>query len=92
MTRQEQAWLDRITEIGCIACKLLGDETPTEERHHIREGAGGGQRRAHMLTLPLCREHHQGPRGVHANGHKIPQLKMDELDLFEAVLKEVFKR
>jgi Recombination enhancement, RecA-dependent nuclease len=92
MTRQEQAWLDRITEIGCIACKLLDMDTPAEERHHIREGTGGGQRRGHFLTIPLCREHHQGRRGVHANGHTIPQLKMDELDLFEAVLKEVFKK
>jgi len=70
-TKQEREWMQKVRQIGCIACIKSGAVQPftTPEEytaiHHI-----DGQRRpgAHLLTIPLCAAHHQtGPDALHKN-------------------------
>lgn len=84
----EKRHMGRVAELGCILCRHLGyGETPANV-HHIREGAGMGQRSPHYLTVPLCREHHQGDSGVHALGPSrfYTRYKLDELDLLSMTI------
>lgn len=54
---EEKAWMDRITQIGCVVCKLHhGVYTPAEV-HHID---GKTKPDAHLKTIPLCYRHHRG--------------------------------
>ena len=56
-TKIEREWMDRITEHGCIACRLDGNHRPAAV-HHI---VSGNRRMGHLFSLPLCDPgHHQG--------------------------------
>ena len=56
-TKAEQAWMDAIVRIGCIACLRLGwGPTPAEVHHMFGDG---GRKLSHLLTLPLCMSHHR---------------------------------
>lgn len=56
-TKDERAWLDAITRLGCIVClREHGEETPASP-HHIDGSRKPG---AHQNTIPLCWAHHQG--------------------------------
>ncbi|WP_158892448.1 MULTISPECIES: Ref family recombination enhancement nuclease [unclassified Pseudomonas] len=64
-TSAERRFLDRVVSLGCIACHVLGFQDTPAEIHHIRTGAGGGQRSSNLRVLPLCPVHHrQGGYGV----------------------------
>lgn len=64
-TAAERRFLDRVAALGCIACQVLGYQDTPAEIHHIRSGAGGGQRSSNLRVLPLCPAHHrQGGYGV----------------------------
>jgi len=39
------AHFERVAALGCIACLIDGNPGTPAELHHIRETAGGGQRR-----------------------------------------------
>lgn len=84
-----QRHMGRVAALGCIACGLLGfGETPAQV-HHIREGRIA---RNDFLTLPLCREHHQGTRmSVHQSKDALLRaLKVgSEFDLLAEVLKRL---
>jgi len=55
-TKEEQAWMDAIVEHGCIVCKIeWGIHTPPEI-HHID---GKTKANSHLLTIPLCFNHHR---------------------------------
>ena len=72
--------LSRVAALGCILCDHLGaGETPATV-HHIREEAG---LRNDYLSIPLCREHHQGASGRHMLGASgfYQRYKVTELDL-----------
>lgn len=57
-TKDEQQWLNRVAELGCIICKRPA------EIHHIGNGAMG-KRSDHFSVLPLCEIHHRtGGHGV----------------------------
>jgi hypothetical protein len=64
-TKAEQAHLDAVVRLGCIACRNAGlGETPCEI-HHVRFLAGAGQRSSHFDVLGLCPPHHRtGGHGV----------------------------
>lgn len=55
-TVAEQAFMDRIGSLGCIACLLDGRVNPWISIHHIDGRTKPG---AHFLTLPLCAPHHK---------------------------------
>ena len=58
-TKEEREWMNAIRELGCIVCLLEWDMTTPPEIHHI---AGKTKPGTHMLTIPLCKEHHRGQR------------------------------
>lgn len=63
--KAEREHMDRVAQLGCIVCMNLGFPGSPAAIHHIRAGAGGGQRSSHFDVLPLCGAHHQnGGPGV----------------------------
>lgn len=56
-TKAEQARMDAMKELGCIACRLNGEPYKVEaEIHHY---LSGGKRIGHMASVPLCPWHHR---------------------------------
>ena len=55
-TKPEAAWMARIAELGCIACRKDGISSPASVHHIVQ----GNRRLGHLFTLPLCHLHHQG--------------------------------
>jgi len=54
-TMAEKAWMDSITELGCIACLIDGHPGTPGAVHHI---LSGGRRMGHMHTICLCQPGH----------------------------------
>jgi hypothetical protein len=55
-TSQEKKHMDRVSQLGCIVCRLQGMYGVPAEIHHIE---GKTKIDAHMKILPLCFEHHR---------------------------------
>lgn len=61
-TKEERDWMDAARSVGCIACVVSGRirpfTVPSEYTaiHHIDGKTKPG---AHLLTIPLCPDHHQ---------------------------------
>ena len=61
-TKEESAWMDSISRLGCIVCLLQGHPGTPAEVHHM---LSGGRRIGHLWTLPLCCPgHHRYGDGV----------------------------
>lgn len=74
--------LDRIASMPCALCEKLGQHQLTRtECHHLREGQGMAQRARDELAIPLCRDCHRGPNGLHGDRSLFRIAKTDELDL-----------
>jgi hypothetical protein len=58
-TKAEREWLNAITRIGCIVCRLQGLGATPAEPHHL---LSGGRRMGHLFSIPLCYLHHRGGR------------------------------
>ena len=83
-TVAESRYMGEVAQLGCVLCAFLGFQQHGRTTvHHIKEGAGIGQRQAHWLVAALCGEHHQGGTGIHGLGTKgfYLRYKLDELDL-----------
>lgn len=55
-TQEERRFMDRICQLGCVACRVSGFNSPLVSPHHIDGKTKPG---AHFLVLPLCEKHHQ---------------------------------
>ena len=55
-TKSEKKWMDSLSELGCIVCRLHMDCYSPAEIHHIQGSRKPG---CHLLTLPLCYQHHR---------------------------------
>jgi hypothetical protein len=54
--KQEKMWMNSLTQLGCIVCRIHYQcETPAEV-HHID---GKTKPEAHLKTIPLCFRHHR---------------------------------
>jgi hypothetical protein len=51
----------RLRALPCVVGHITGQACACEELHH----AGEATERNDWAQVPLCREHHQGPTGVH---------------------------
>jgi len=60
-TKRQKERFERMTKIGCLACRILGLENPGEVNHIV----DGMKRKGHDFTYCLCPWHH---RGVAPNG------------------------
>lgn len=58
----ERGHMDRLAAMGCLVCG-----SPAS-LHHVMKARGKVRRRDHRFVAPLCREHHQGDKGVHGLG------------------------
>lgn len=58
-TKAERDWMNKITRLGCIVCRVQGrGYVPALPHHMLNES---GRRHGHMHTIPLCDPgHHQG--------------------------------
>jgi hypothetical protein len=70
-TKAEQARLDALHDMPCIACEIEADwakqrgETPLSqplrtEAHHLTDKGYRSHSGGHMATIPLCSWHHDG--------------------------------
>ena len=89
-TRAERDYMGRVASLSCACCGCCGPS----QVHHIREGAGMGQRSPHFLTVPLCHFHHTGAGGVHGLGVREfeRRYKLDELDLLSMTIRKLSEK
>lgn len=59
-TKAQQLRMDRIREIGCIACRKRGGSTQCEIHHQNLGGKAGQKCLGHDFTIGLCAWHHDG--------------------------------
>ena len=61
----ERAHMDKVAQLGCMACRTLGYEDTPAELHHVRDGAGAGMKTTNYEVVGLCGAHHRfGGYGV----------------------------
>lgn len=60
MTKSERNHMNRVAELGCLACRQLGYHDTPAELHHPRSGAGMSQRASSLDVIGLCPAHHRG--------------------------------
>jgi len=78
MTKAEKQHLQRVADLGCIACYLSGTPGTPCEVHHIRAGVGMGKRSSHFRAIGLCPAHH---RGTHHPA--VPSIHLSKLAFIE---------
>lgn len=83
---------NRVAALGCMVCQALGLGQTPAQLHHIREGQGMGQRASDWLVVPLCPDHHTGPRGVHGDQTDLRIAKVTEMDLLAMTLEALDAR
>lgn len=88
-TKAEKRYMNRVADLGCVVCRMLGYGPTPAQLHHVREGQGMAQRAQNWLVVPLCPEHHQGKTGVHGDRSAMRQLKVDELDLLSQTIQDL---
>lgn len=91
-TAAEQRYHDRVAQLPCILCELLDQPEAPASLHHIREGQGMSQRASHWLVIPVCRECHQGPLGIHGDKTLLRLANVDELDLLAMTIEKLMGR
>jgi hypothetical protein len=60
VSAKEKALHNRIAALGCIACRIDGNQNDEVSIHHIH---GRTKNNAHKMVLPLCSSHHQDGSG-----------------------------
>ena len=81
----------RVARLPCMLGEALGEQHWPVSLHHIREGQGMSQRASDFLVIPLCRECHQGPLGVHGDRSLLRIAKVSELDLLAMTIEALTK-
>lgn len=56
----------RVKELGCVICRNLGLGPTPADAHHCFDTSDKDD----FLTVPLCREHHEGKTGFHGMGER----------------------
>lgn len=90
-TKAEKEYMNRVADLGCICCAMMGYPDTPAEIHHIRSNMGMGQRASNYDVIPLCSIHHRlGEAGVgfHSSAKQFEENFGSELDLLE-IVKEV---
>lgn len=86
MTKAQRTHMDRVASMPCACCGAVGVHV-----HHIRQGQGMAQRASDFLTVPLCPDCHQGPRGVHGDKSIMRALKLDELGMLAKTIEGLYQ-
>lgn len=77
-SKATKAYMARVAELGCIACRIAGTPGTLPELHHPRTDAGAGQKAPDSDVIPLCPAHHRGT--MHP---KVPSIHRDRLAFIE---------
>lgn len=77
--------MGRVSSLSCACCGKSGPSAV----HHVREGQGIAQRAAHWLTIPLCHECHQSPKGVHGDQSLMRLYEVSELDMLATTIQKL---
>ena len=91
MTKDDKQYLNDISSLGCVACRIAGYGPTPAEIHHPREGQGMSQRAKHKSGIPLCPRHHLAtyPTGFHAAPRSWQLEHGTEAELVEQTRREV---
>ena len=87
-TKPEKVYMNRVANLGCICCHMMGYSDSPAEIHHIRTGTGMSQRASNYDIIPLCPVHHRtGDHGVayHSGSKAFEKNFGTELELLEVV-------
>lgn len=91
MRKEEKDHYDRLSNLGCIACHIIGRGFSPSEIHHIRHQAGIAKKSSFDKAIPLCPNHHRlGGYGVaiHAGRRGFEaSIGMTEVELLEKTLQ-----
>ncbi len=58
-TKSEADYMDKVSELGCIVCRMQGRYRVPAEIHHVE---GKTKPDAHFKIIPLCFVHHRAGR------------------------------
>jgi hypothetical protein len=79
-----------IGRVKSLPCSLCGASAPSDA-HHILEGRIQGRRSDDFVTIPLCKDCHQGPRnGVHGQQIMLKVMKETELGLLAQTIETLY--
>jgi hypothetical protein len=84
VSKDEKRHLDRVASLPCCLCGA----SPVHV-HHIRESQGMAQRASNWLTVPLCPDCHQGPKGVHGDQSMLRIMRMSEMDMLADTIRRL---
>lgn len=91
MTKTEREHYDKLHNLGCIACYVLGYGNSPAEIHHIRHETGAGRKAAFNEAIPLCPRHHRlGGYGIAYHSGRLGferHVGMTEVELLELTNK-----
>lgn len=85
-TKEEKQHMDKVAQLGCIACAILGYHDSPAELHHIKDKTGMGKRSSHFEVIPLCYIHHRGMYGYHNSPAEFTGTFGKQRDLLQMVL------
>jgi hypothetical protein len=78
-TAKEKRHMGRVAALGCLICKQPANV------HHIRTE----RIKNHFLTIPLCREHHQGDFSIHMDKRQFENIYGSELYLLANTIEQL---
>jgi Recombination enhancement, RecA-dependent nuclease len=82
-----QEWKELVHGLPCVVCFLqTGKRVYGVEAHHLESDRDD---LSDWLEVPLCRDHHQGPNGVHGLHRRAfyTRYKLDDLALIAGTIK-----
>jgi len=84
-TAAEKRYMGAVASIPCVACGAEGVHV-----HHMRFGAGMGQKNSPFLTIALCPGCHQGELSIHSSKKQFEAIFGNELHLLAKTIEGVF--
>ena len=88
--KKDPRHLARVAELPCCVCEAFGGPQigPTYV-HHTICGRFGQEKTPDRQAIPLCWDHHQGPRGIHTDKSAWVQEYGDDRDYIAATLDKL---
>ena len=87
--KAEKKHMDKVSQIGCIVCRMRGLGYVPAEIHHVE---GKTKKDCHFKVLPLCFEHHRKGNQEHPiSRHPWKKRFEDMYGSESSLLKEVEK-
>lgn len=85
-TPQSRDHLGRVKQLDCAVCAATGPS----DAHHILEGRIPNRKSPDWLAIPLCKECHTGPNGIHGNQALWMVFHANELLCLNNTLEQIY--